>query len=211
MTNRAFTQHQKTEGGLEYCHTVFSITKRTFGAGFTLVETIITVSMTAVIMLALANLYINFNSLYSYQQTFVATANAASSAVGAFNAAVLPANRVLASYDFSGTTLSTATTTLVLELPSMDASGNIIAGAYDYIGFYLNDTDLYERTLANASSARTTGIKRIAPLVDSLSFEFGVTDVTQAISVSAAITTSLTRREGVVQTSLQRQFYLRNK
>lgn len=178
---------------------------------FTLTETIITIAMTAVIMMALANLYINFNSLYVYQQTFVATTNAARNAISAVNAAVLPADQVVSSHSFSGTVLTTSASVLVLELPSVSAAGDIVSGAHDYIGFYRSGTDLYERTEANASSARVTGIKRTAALVDSIAFSYNTADVTQAGRVTLDITTKLITKKRPVQTSLVGQFYLRNK
>lgn len=178
---------------------------------FTLVETVITVALTTIIMLALANLYINFNSLYVYQQTFVATANAASNALSAIDAAVLPSDSVVASHTFTGMTLSTATTTLVLEVPSFTSTGEIISGAHDYIGFYLTGTDLYRQVAPDTGSARPAGTKRVAALVDSLEFSYDTADVTQADRISIRITTKLNTKNGPVQTSLERQVYLRNK
>lgn len=178
---------------------------------FTLIETIIIIAVTVVIMLALANLYINFNSLYVYQQTFVATTNAATGAMSALDAAVLPADQVLASHSFSGVAVSSGTNALVLELPSINASGDIVTNAHDYIGFYLTGTDLYRSIDANAASARTSSTKRVAALVDSITFSYDTADVTQAASVSATTTTKLITKKGPVQTTLHGQFYLRNK
>lgn len=178
---------------------------------FTLTETVITIAMTAVIMIALANLYINFNSLYVHQQTFVATTNAARSGISALYAAVLPADQVIASHSFSGTTVTTGASALVLAVPSVNAAGDIISGAHDYIGFYRTGTDLYQNTEANASSARQTGIKKAAALVDSAVFSYDTVDATQASRVSLDITTRLVTKTGPVETSLVGQFYLRNK
>lgn len=180
--------------------------------GFTLLETVITIALTAVIMLAIANLYINFNTLYIYQETYTATTNAASSALSAVSAAVLPANQVVASHSFTIGTLSSGTSTVVFELPSVSASGAIVANAHDYIGFYIAGTDFYRVVAANASSARISGTKRIAPLVSAMTFGYDTADPTQATRISATTTTALsTQRSGVVETTLHEQFYLRNR
>jgi hypothetical protein len=178
---------------------------------FTLMETVITIALSAVIMLAIANLYINFNSLYVYQQTFVATTNAASSAIQALNTAVLPADQVVASHSFGGTTITSSASTLVLEVPSISSTGDIIAGTHDYIAFYRTGTDLYQRTDAGAGSARSASTKRVAALVDATAFSYDTADITQATRVSADVTTRLNTKKGVVQTTLHGQFYLRNK
>jgi hypothetical protein len=178
---------------------------------FTLTETVITIALSVVIMLALVNLYLNFNTLYLYQQTYVATTNAASNAMKALDGAVLPADQIVASHTFSGTTITTGVNAVVLELPSINASGDIITGAHDYIGFATTSTDLYERIDANAGSARTTSAKKVATLIDSLSFAYDTADATAASRISATTTTKLVTKNGTIQTSLHQLFYLRNK
>lgn len=178
---------------------------------FTLTETVITIAMTVVIMLAIANLYLNFNSLYLYQQTFVATTDAARSGIGAVREAVLPADRIVASHSFSGTTVTTSASALVVEIPSVNAAGDIVSGAYDYIGFYRTGTDLYQRTEANAASVRPAGIRKVAALVDTIVFSYDTADAAQAARVSADITTKLVTKNGPIETSLSGQSYLRNK
>jgi hypothetical protein len=178
--------------------------------GFTLVETVIIIALTAMMMLALATLYINFNSLYAYQQTFITTVKSAGGAINAIGDASLPANQVLASHVFSSGTISSGATALALELPTIDTSGNIVAGKHDYIAFYLTGTDLYRRTEADASSIRTSGTKKVATLVSSLSFTYDNIDFTKVTNVTADIITQLNTKKGLVQTHLNEQFYLRN-
>lgn len=177
---------------------------------FTLIETVIIIAITAMMMLALAALFINFNSFYVYQQTFTATVKSAGGAINAISDASLPADQVLASHVFSIGTISSGATSFALELPSIDSSGNILAGKHDYIGFYLTGTDLYRRTEADASSVRTSGTKKVATLVSSLSFTYDNTDFTKVTSVTTDIIAQLNTKKGLVQTHLNEQFYLRN-
>lgn len=177
---------------------------------FTLIETIIVVAITALMMLALANLFNNFNVLYAYQQTFVASANNAGSALNAIGAAVLPADHVIASHTFSGQLRSSGATTLVVELPTINSSGVVIPNAFDYIAFYLSGTDLYRVTDPNVSSIRASGTKKVASLISSLSFSYDNGDFTLVTYVSTNVTATLNARNGQVQTSLHEQFYLRN-
>ena len=177
---------------------------------FTLVETVIIIAIAAMMMLALAVLFVNFNSLYVYQQTFTTTVKSAGGAINAISDASLPADQVLALHVFSSGTISSGTTSFVLELPSMDSSGDILTGKHDYIGFYLTGTDLYRRIEADASSVRTSGTKKVATLVSSLSFTYDNTDFTKVTNVTADIITQLNTRKGLVQTHLNEQFYLRN-
>lgn len=179
--------------------------------GFTLIETILTIAMTVLIMLSITNLYLNFTKLYAYQQTQVATGSAASSAVQAIHAAVLPANQVVTSHSFSGTVQTTGSSALVLEVPSMNASGDIVLNTHDYIAFYLIGTDLYRRVDAGAGSVRISGTKKVAARVTSIGFTYDHADVTQATRVSVTVTVSENTKSGMVQTSLEGTSYLRNK
>jgi Tfp pilus assembly protein PilW len=179
--------------------------------GFTLMETVITIAFSVIIMLAIATLYLNFNKLYLYQQTYVATAVSARDVINAIDAAVLPADAVVSSHTFSGVAITTATSSLVLELPSINSSGDIIAGVHDYIGFATTSTDLFERVDPGTGSVRVTSSKRVGALVDSLFFGYGSGSATQASVISATTTTKLVTKDGTVQTTLHGQFYLRNK
>jgi hypothetical protein len=177
---------------------------------FTLIETVIVIAITTMMMLAIAVLYINFNLLYTYQQTFVATTRAAGSAVNAIGAVTLPADQVLASHAFASGTISSGATALVLELPTIDSSGNTVVGKYDYIALYLTGTDLYRKIEADATSSRTSSTKRVATLVNSLTFTYDNADFTKVTKVDTDVITQLNARQGPIQTHLHQQFYLRN-
>lgn len=178
--------------------------------GFTLVETVVVIALTTMMMLALSTLYINFNSLYAYQQTVVATTGAAGGAINAISSAVLPADQVLASHVFSSGTISSGVSALVLELPTVDASGNIVAGKHDYIAFYLTGTDLYRKIETDAGSARISGTKRVSVLVSSLAFTYDNVDFTKVTNVTTNITAQLNTKKGLVQMHMSGQFYMRN-
>lgn len=178
--------------------------------GFTLVETFIVVGISVVALVALTNLFLIFNSTYGNQQVFMAVAGSASTAMNAFEAAILPADQVLASHDFSGTVYSSSATTLVLELPSVDSSGNIIAGTKDYIAFYSSSATLYRLTQAGAGSIRASGLTQLSTTLNSLSFTYDNGDSTKVTSVTADIVTQARFKQQMVQGHLNEQLYLRN-
>jgi len=206
---RVFTTKRESGKEIQISFSRTSIGRKVV-RGFTLIETVIIIAITAMMMISLATLFVNFNSLYVYQQTFTATVKSAGGAINAIGDASLPANQVLASHIFSSGTISSGATSFALELPSVDSSGNILAGKHDYIGFYLTGTDLYRRTEADASSVRASGTKKVATLVSSLSFTYDNTDFTKVTNVTANIVTQLNTKKGLVQTHLNEQFYLRN-
>ena len=178
--------------------------------GFTLIEVTILTSVTAVALVALVNLFLMFNSMYSYQRVFIATAGSSGAALNALQASILPADGVLVSHNFSGTTYTSATTTLVLELPTVNSSGNLVSGAKDYVAFYASSTELYRRVEANAQSVRISGLTLLSTTLSSLSFTYGNVDVTQATNIITDIQTQTQFKQQTIQSHLREQLYLRN-
>lgn len=178
--------------------------------GTTLIETVVLVGITTAALLALVNLFVIFNNIYGYQQTFMATAGSSGRALDALGAAILPANAVRASHVFSGTTYSSASTTIVLELPSVDSTGDIVSGAKDYIVFYASSTELYRRVEAHAASVRTSGLTKLSSTLSSLSFTYDHIDFAQVAKVAATIQTAKLFKQQSVQSTLSEEWYLRN-
>lgn len=178
--------------------------------GFTLVETFIVIAISVVALVALSNLFIIFNTTYGYQQAFITGAGSASSAMNAFEMAILPADQVLASHSVNGTTYFSGATTLVLELPSIDSSGNIIAGVQDYIVFYASSTNLYRLSQAGVGSTRPSGLKLLSKTLSSLSFTYDNVDFTKVTNVATDIVTQAQFKQQTVQSHLNEQVYLRN-
>lgn len=189
-------------------HTKATIERRP--CGFTLLETLIVIGISTVAFAALVNMYLTFNSVYGYQQAFIAAAGSAGTSMNAFSATVLPASAVLASHTFSGIAYSSGSGTLVLELPAIDASGVTIVGVKDYVVFYASGTTLYRLTETAVESSRTPGLKTLSQTLNTLTFTYDNADLTKATSVTVDITTRAAFKHHVVDSHLREQLYLRN-
>jgi hypothetical protein len=201
---KGFTQHPDV-------HMLMPAQKRNLGAGFTLIETVVLIGISAIALTAIVNLFIIFNSLYSYQHAFIKTAGSSGATLNALQAAVLPADAVLVLHTFSGMTLQSGTTTLVLELPTVNSAGAFVAGARDYVAFYASSTDLYRVVEANAQSVRVSGATLLSSTLDTLAFTYDSSDFAQVTRVTAAITTSGHFKEQSVSSELTESWYLRNR
>ncbi|HCR52433.1 TPA: hypothetical protein DIV48_02170 [Candidatus Kaiserbacteria bacterium] len=178
--------------------------------GFTLIEAVVVMSVSVVVLMALVNLFFVFNSMYGYQQAFIATAGSSGAALNALEAAVLPADRVLASHAFSGTSYASGSTTLVLSLPAFNGSGAIVESAKDYVVFYASSTEFYRLVLADAQSVRVSGLTRLSGTLDAVSFTYDDADFSQVTNVIADIQTRAQYKEQTVQSRVREQLYLRN-
>lgn len=178
--------------------------------GFTLVETVVIVAMYIVILVALANLFATFSRLYRLQQSLIGTSQAAGASIAAIQAAVQPAGQVLASHAFSTGTRASGATTLVLELPAVDASGQVILGSSDYVAFFASSTSLYRLSEPAAGSARLPGTRLLTPFLGSISFSYDNADFTKVTRVTVDLVASTTVNGTPMSTHRDETFYLRN-
>ena len=91
----------------------------------------IVVALTAVMMTVLGALIYAFNNLSSYEQASVQSSGSAGAILREIEALVLPARAVLETHVFSIGTYTSTASSLVLQIPSIDASGNVISNTYD--------------------------------------------------------------------------------
>jgi prepilin-type N-terminal cleavage/methylation domain-containing protein len=160
--------------------------------GFTLIETIITVALTALLMGALAATLFAFNTLYAYQRAYQGATATARAVTSAFEAATMPATRVLASHTFASGTYSSGSTVLVLKLPSVDAGGTTLDGHYDYAAFWETGSSAYRLVEVDATSARRAGTTTLGTNLVSLSFSYNTVDPTLATTVTLDVVASST-------------------
>lgn len=179
--------------------------------GYTLVELVIVIGVFVMMLSALVVLYLRFGTTFAQQSASIEVSHSASSILNAFGQLSTQASGIPASYTINGTTYTTGSTTLVVQLPSISASGNVISGSYDYGVLTWSGTACDEVVSPSASSARTPVSKRLSTVVQNLTFTYNAADVTQATRVNADLTTGTTVRGQAFTTHLTAVGYPRNK
>ncbi len=177
---------------------------------FTLIETIVVVALSAIMMIVLGALIYNFNMTTAYEQASAQSSGSANGFMRELESLTLPADAVLQTHDFSDGTVTSSSTVLVLEIPSIDSSGNVIANTYDYAEFYVTGTDAYRRLEANALSSRVSGTKLLSSTVSALTFTYNNTDFTQVNVVTADLETQAQVQQDILADHLHEQIRLRN-
>lgn len=178
--------------------------------GFTLIEVVITIALFVVLMFGLSQLYIVNNRVVTLQRASLDVALDASSIVDAVRSAASQADHVMVSHTFSGVPYTSATTTVIFELPAIDSSGNIIANTYDYITIYSSGANVYRIIDAASLSERLSGTKQLADVLGGLSFTYDVASFPSVASVTVNATTSALIRGQTTETHLREHIYLRN-
>lgn len=155
-------------------------------AGFTLVELIIVVFLVGALALVVGNMFLGQDKIYQTQRMELGVTGDARMALDDIDAHVRAADVLASSY--SGYTLGSQT--LILKLPAINASGQIIPATFDYVVYALSGANLNRITTANASSSRSSGTKRVASRISGLVFAYDNADASLVKYVTTDLTTA---------------------
>jgi hypothetical protein len=179
-------------------------------AGVTIVELMIAITVLILVMFALFSLYDNYNTVFGSQQALFRIAGSASASMTELQQTIMQADLIPGSHLFSSGAYNTSASTLILELPAMDATTHDPLGTWDYVVFYVDNGKLYKLTEASGSSSRASTLKQLSDTVSSLTFAYDSTDPSSASKVDINLVTSARSIHQTQTYQLQQQVYLRN-
>lgn len=179
-------------------------------SAFTLIEVLITIALSVILILAIEKLYVVYGRVIISQKSSIEVALGGNNIMDAVRDAGSQARQIVATHAFSGLNYNSSTTTVLFELPSVDASGAIIAGAYDYIGIHASSTVAYRLIDAAPGSSRLSGEKRLTNVLGALSFVYDTQSFPSVTNIIVDATTSAIVRGETIQTHLREHIYLRN-
>ncbi|TSC70821.1 MAG: hypothetical protein G01um101449_273 [Parcubacteria group bacterium Gr01-1014_49] len=177
---------------------------------FTLIEVLITTALFAVLIGAITQLYVVFGRMVSLKQSTIGATLSVSAITDAVRGAGLEAGGVASTHVFSSTSYSSGTTTVIFELPAVDASGAPIVNTYDYVGVHATGTSVYRFIDAAPGSFRTSGTKQLTNVLDELRFTYDQPDFASVTSVTVDATTSAVAAGETMFRHLRERVYLRN-
>ncbi|MFA5744633.1 MAG: hypothetical protein WC887_00200 [Candidatus Paceibacterota bacterium] len=184
--------------------------KKSHRTGFTLIETVIVVALSVSMLISIILLISSFTTSVSYQETFAQSSGSASAVMREIESFAFPAKAVLTTHTFSSATYTSSSTVLVLEIPSIDDSGNVIANTYDYTAFYVVGTNAYRLLEASALSKRFSGTKQLSTTVSALTFTYDNVDLTKASIVTIDLQTQAYVKQNILSDHRNEQIKLRN-
>lgn len=110
--------------------------------GFTLIEVLVSVTISTVVGLLLIILLVQNNTIFRHQTANVYQGISLNHSASILIDNIKSANFVAVAYPPQSPAYTSNTSNLVLALPSIDTNGNIIAQTYDYVVFYQDPLDL---------------------------------------------------------------------
>lgn len=179
--------------------------------GVTTLELAVSMAVAAIIFTILGAIFIAQGRYFAIEDAIAETQYNAFQIVDTVGLYALSSSGVIGSRTINGTAYVSGTATLILELPSIDAGGDIVPAAYDYVAFSRSasdDTRFVVDTDADAGSARVDGTRLPGSLVDKLIFRYNTTDPAAATAVELYVRTSKDARGRTVLMPLGKIYYL---
>ena len=183
---------------------------RTIPRAFTLIEMMIVIAVGTAMLLILGVLIFNFNKTAIYQQTLSQSSGSASALMREIKSLTLPATFVLQTHTFSSATHTSSSTALVLEIPSINSSGTVIANTYDYAAFYVVGTKAYRLLEPDALSARASGTKLLSSTISALTFTYNNASFPAISAITADVQTQASTTQEILTDRRTEQIRLRN-
>jgi len=195
------------------------VARRSPQAGFGMMEGMVSLGIITMILVMINDIFI-----VNYDFTVKALAridndNGAILATKRLGELARGATAVLSSKVVNGTLYTTGTHELVLQVPSLDGAGNIIAGCSDYVAVYRHatlttevwtDIDTDSVTCAGGTSARVDGKHVLTANNTTLTFSYNDPDPYDATRISVFLVNSQTVREATLTTKTWTSIFMRN-
>jgi type II secretory pathway pseudopilin PulG len=186
---------------------------RANGRGFSLVEAITVIGIMTIVLVMVTQIFSVTYDVFVKQTA--RTENETGAVLAARTVADLTrgASAVMTSQVINGTTYTTGADTLVLKLPAIDSSNNVLAATYDYVAIYRDGTlttKIFSDTDAAASSRRVDGKKLVTAYNQTMRFRYNDPDVSKATRVQAYLVNQQTTRSTTLTTKGWTAIFLRN-
>lgn len=182
--------------------------------GFTLLETVIYFTLGALIMIVITQVFVSQTRFGERQTRQSDITRSATSGIEILKIHIQSAKTVVASRTFGGILYTSSSDSLILELPTIDSSGNLISGSSDYVVFFrdpLNTALLKITTEAAVGSARSSNTKIVSAFVNSVEFHYNKSNIIDADAIDAALNTSLASSSKTFRATGRARIKLYNK
>lgn len=167
--------------------------------GFTLVETITTLGIATVVGTLLVIIIVNTGGLFYKQASKVEQGLSVNDALYKVQESIKASSGIAASFTSSSSTFTTGPGQLVLKIPSIDSSGNVITNTFDHFVFFLDQKKLLFKVFPDAASTRSPKDQIFSTNADTLIFNYFDSqnqEVTPNLAVKVRVTLGLKQKAG---------------
>lgn len=168
--------------------------KKQFNKGFTLIETVMGIFIAAILIITVFYLFDGLGRIRVFCEAQIASTEQERLAMAEIVEYSAQSHRVLASQTIGGVDYNSNASSLVLQLPAIDANGDIIDGAWDFAVFFLAGDDLQFMLQPDAASSRLPAQRRLSDSASILEFFYDNADFTQVRYVEVNLAVAKTAR-----------------
>jgi len=179
----------------------------------TLAETLSAIGIMTLVLLIVTQIFIINYDVALKQTSRIDNDVGAVFAVRRISDAARGAADVVASRTINGTAYTSSASSLVLQLPSLDSSYNVIAGTYDYIAFYRDataTTKVFTDTEPGSGSIRVGGKRLMSAYNQTMTFRYNNAAISSADRVSVYLVNQQTVKGAQFTTRAWTSLFLRN-
>lgn len=195
--------------------------KKLNNKGFSLAELMVALGLGVFMLSAVLSLNVLAKESFTIGTAFMDIHGSARKTMDWMTKDIRWAEQVVSSHTIGAQTYTTGDSEIILQVPSIDGSGDVITTSDDYIIYHVNSSDStqLERIVdADSASSRSDETKILINDLNSLNFSSSgtglssVSDVTSLTNVEVGFSTSKTPAQGKsVSESLNSVVELRNK
>lgn len=170
--------------------------------GITLLEVLISTSIAIVIGILLLAVLVNSAGLFYKESSKIGQGLNSNDALNLIRQTIKQSNGVVSSYQSgSSPNFVTGSTQLILKIPAIDSSENIIQDVFDYFVFYQDGDKLRLKSYPDPGSSRVAQDQILALNVQSILFQYfnnaqPPQEVAPASSIKIRLTLSLKQKSG---------------
>ncbi len=168
----------------------------------------------ALLLIIISQIFIVSYDIYAKQTAKADNSTSAVLAARTISESARGATEVMDVGTINGTVYTSSDDELVLKLPAVDSSGDILTDSYDYIAFYRDSSDttkIFSDIESDPSSYRFSGQKLVTAYNEVMSFRYDNPIVSEASRVSIYIRNGQTVRSTSLEAEAWTSIYLRNR
>ncbi|HYC29162.1 MAG TPA: prepilin-type N-terminal cleavage/methylation domain-containing protein [Chitinophagaceae bacterium] len=174
--------------------------------GFTLMEAVIVVALLGFLMVVITQFFLGSNRIYQNQTAELGVNFSARSALDDIDAQVRQASQTLGTYDIH----TAGPDVLILEIPAVNASNQLVPAAYDHIVYYMNGTNLMKQVYGDPASVRQSQLRSIGQNISTVNFTYNHADYAQVTQVDTSLNISSSAGLDTRTLNISSKSYIRN-
>jgi len=179
--------------------------------GINLIEIIVVISIISLLSIILVDVFLAHGRLFNLESADSDFGLQGAQALDAVGRTIRVADKVLSAKTINSENYTASAGTLILEMPSIDETGKVISGSYDYAALFFDGNKIFLSQEVGLGSSRPSFKRLLSDSVGQMKFIYNNNDCDSVEAVFAELTLSKSVSGRTRSFSLSKKFNLGNK